>query len=65
MFNDDVKFILFDLVSRKHAKFMFRLRSFLDTRPSKSVLKKRGIFRERVFGCDLGELLHKTGDECK
>ena len=42
---------------------MVRLRSFLDTRPSKSLLKKKGILRERVFGCDIGELLHRTGED--
>jgi len=42
---------------------MVVLRSFLDTRPTKSALKKKGILRERVFGCDLGELLHRIGEE--
>ena len=41
------------------------LRSFLDTRPSKAHLKKKGILRERVFGCDLGELLHRTDEDSK
>jgi len=39
------------------------LRSFLANRPSKSQLKKKGILKERVFGCDLGELLHRTGED--
>ncbi|XP_076800556.1 uncharacterized protein LOC143445380 [Clavelina lepadiformis] len=50
-------------IARKHGKFMDFLRSFLDTRPSKAHLKQKGILRERVFGCDIGELLHRTGED--
>uniref|UniRef100_H2Z1M1 SH3 domain-containing protein n=1 Tax=Ciona savignyi TaxID=51511 RepID=H2Z1M1_CIOSA len=46
-----------------HGKFMDFLRSFLDNRPSKAHLKRKGILKERVFGCDLGELLHRTQEE--
>uniref|UniRef100_UPI00358E3990 rho GTPase-activating protein 32-like n=1 Tax=Myxine glutinosa TaxID=7769 RepID=UPI00358E3990 len=44
-------------VSRKHGKLRTFLRSFMRSRPSKQRLRQRGILRERVFGCDLGELL--------
>uniref|UniRef100_F6UEQ1 Uncharacterized LOC100177781 n=1 Tax=Ciona intestinalis TaxID=7719 RepID=F6UEQ1_CIOIN len=63
--SSDVKLtsITFITVARKHGKFMDFLRSFLDTRPSKAHLKRKGILKERVFGCDLGELLHRTEEE--
>ncbi|CAM9761360.1 unnamed protein product, partial [Lampetra fluviatilis] len=44
-------------VSKKHGKLITFLRSFMKSRPSKQRLKQRGILRERVFGCDLGEYL--------
>ncbi|KAG5268360.1 hypothetical protein AALO_G00211740 [Alosa alosa] len=50
-------------VSKKHGKLITFLRSFMKSRPSKQKLKQRGIFRERVFGCDLGEhLLNSAHD---
>ena len=39
------------------------LRSFILSRPTRGKLKKRGILRERVFGCDLGEHLLNSGNE--
>lgn len=51
------------LVAKKNGKIMDFLRSFLANRPTKAQLKKKGILKERVFGCDLGELLHRTGEE--
>ena len=39
------------------------LRSFILSRPARGKLKKRGILRERVFGCDLGEHLLNSGNE--
>jgi len=50
-------------IIQKHGKFMEMLRSFLDTRPSRALLRRKGILRERVFGCDLCELLHRTGEQ--
>ncbi|XP_060718283.1 rho GTPase-activating protein 33 isoform X1 [Tachysurus vachellii] len=44
-------------VSKKHGKLMGFLRAFMKSRPSKQKLKQRGILKERVFGCDLGEHL--------
>ena len=38
-------------------------RSFILSRPARGKLKKRGILRERVFGCDLGEHLLNSGNE--
>ncbi|XP_067085370.1 rho GTPase-activating protein 32 [Osmerus mordax] len=50
-------------VSKKHGKLITFLRSFMKSRPSKQKLKQRGILRERVFGCDLGEhLLNSAHD---
>ncbi|XP_069041200.1 rho GTPase-activating protein 33 isoform X2 [Lepisosteus oculatus] len=50
-------------VSRKHGKLMGFLRTFMKSRPSKQKLKQRGILKERVFGCDLGEHLLNSGSE--
>nr|CAB3222850.1 rho GTPase-activating protein 32-like [Phallusia mammillata] len=50
-------------IEKKNGKIMEFLRSFLANRPSKAQLKKKGILKERVFGCDLGELLHRTGED--
>uniref|UniRef100_UPI00358EA961 uncharacterized protein n=1 Tax=Myxine glutinosa TaxID=7769 RepID=UPI00358EA961 len=44
-------------MSRKHGKLLTFLRSFMRFCPSKQRLPQRGIVRESVFGCDLGELL--------
>ncbi|KAJ8368284.1 hypothetical protein SKAU_G00083120 [Synaphobranchus kaupii] len=50
-------------VSKKHGKLITFLRTFMKSRPSKQKLKQRGILRERVFGCDLGEhLLNSSHD---
>ncbi|XP_040287860.1 rho GTPase-activating protein 32 isoform X7 [Bufo bufo] len=35
----------------------------MKSRPSKQKLKQRGILRERVFGCDLGEHLLNSGQD--
>ena len=48
---------------RKHGKLITFFRSFILSRPTRGKLKKRGILRERVFGCDLGEHLLNTGQE--
>uniref|UniRef100_A0A8D0L3X1 Rho GTPase activating protein 33 n=1 Tax=Sphenodon punctatus TaxID=8508 RepID=A0A8D0L3X1_SPHPU len=45
----------------KHGKLIGFLRTFMKSRPSKQRLKQRGILRERVFGCDLGEHLMNSG----
>ncbi|XP_051575454.1 rho GTPase-activating protein 33-like [Myxocyprinus asiaticus] len=49
------------LVSKKHGKLMGFLRTFMKSRPTKQKLKQRGILKERVFGCDLGEHLLNSG----
>ncbi|TRY87689.1 hypothetical protein DNTS_021036 [Danionella cerebrum] len=50
-------------VSKKHGKLIMFLRTFVKSRPSKQKLKQRGILKERVFGCDLGEhLLNSSHD---
>ncbi len=38
-------------------------RSFILSRPTRGRLKKQGILRERVFGCDLSEHLVTTGQD--
>ncbi|XP_069460979.1 rho GTPase-activating protein 33 isoform X2 [Ambystoma mexicanum] len=48
-------------VSRKHGKLVGFLRTFMKSRPSKQRLKQRGILKERVFSCDLGEHLLNSG----
>ncbi|KAM3923358.1 rho GTPase-activating protein 32 [Leptodactylus fuscus] len=53
----------FSSVSRKHGKLITFLRTFMKSRPSKQKLKQRGILRERVFGCDLGEHLLNSGQD--
>ncbi|KAM3829288.1 rho GTPase-activating protein 33 [Vipera latastei] len=50
-------------VSKKHGKLIGFLRTFMKSRPSKQRLKQRGILRERVFGCDLGEHLKNSGSD--
>ncbi|XP_077402567.1 rho GTPase-activating protein 32 isoform X3 [Vanacampus margaritifer] len=50
-------------VSKKHGKLITFLRSFMKSRPTKQKLKQRGILRERVFGCDLGEHLLNSGHD--
>ncbi|XP_060114063.1 rho GTPase-activating protein 33 [Heteronotia binoei] len=50
-------------VSKKHGKLIGFLRTFMKSRPSKQRLKQRGILRERVFGCDLGEHLKNAGSD--
>ncbi|XP_051052984.1 rho GTPase-activating protein 32 isoform X2 [Phodopus roborovskii] len=50
-------------VSKKHGKLITFLRTFMKSRPTKQKLKQRGILRERVFGCDLGEHLLNSGFE--
>uniref|UniRef100_UPI00398F1EB5 rho GTPase-activating protein 33-like n=1 Tax=Pristiophorus japonicus TaxID=55135 RepID=UPI00398F1EB5 len=48
-------------VCKKHGKLMGLLLNFMKSRPSRQKLKQRGILRERVFGCDLGEHLLNSG----
>lgn len=52
-------------VSKKHGKLITFLRTFMKSRPTKQKLKQRGILKERVFGCDLGEHLLNSGFEGK
>ena len=44
-------------VLRKHGKLISFFRSFILSRPARGKLKKSGILKERVFGCDLSEHL--------
>uniref|UniRef100_G3P961 Rho GTPase activating protein 32a n=1 Tax=Gasterosteus aculeatus aculeatus TaxID=481459 RepID=G3P961_GASAC len=37
--------------------------TFMKSRPPPQKLRQRGILKERVFGCDLGEYLHNSGHE--
>ncbi|XP_056139271.1 rho GTPase-activating protein 32 [Lampris incognitus] len=50
-------------VCKKHGKLVTFLRSFMKSRPPPQKLRQRGILKERVFGCDLGEHLHNSGHE--
>ncbi len=50
-------------VLRKHGKLISFFRSFILSRPARGKLKKSGILKERVFGCDLSEHLLNTGSE--
>ncbi|KAM8853443.1 uncharacterized protein arhgap32a isoform 1-T1 [Synchiropus picturatus] len=47
-------------VCKKHGKLVTFLRTFMKSRPPPQKLRQRGILRERVFGCDLGEHLHNS-----
>jgi hypothetical protein len=44
-------------VRLKHGKLVTLLRSFFNTRPARIQLQSKGIIKQRVFGCDLGEHL--------
>lgn len=44
-------------VLRKHGKLIAFFRSFILSRPSRRRLKQSGIYKERVFSCDLSEHL--------
>ncbi|XP_062895029.1 rho GTPase-activating protein 33 isoform X1 [Mobula hypostoma] len=46
---------------KKQGTLMGYLLAFMKSRPSRLRLKQRGILRERVFGCDLGEHLLNSG----
>ena len=48
-------------VLRKHGKLISFFRSFILSRPTRGKLKKSGILKERVFGCDLSEHLLSAG----
>ncbi|CAH1796836.1 unnamed protein product [Owenia fusiformis] len=50
-------------VLRRRGKLISFLRNFFNTRPQRNALKRSGIVKERVFGCDLGEHLLNTGNE--
>ncbi|TMS07268.1 Rho GTPase-activating protein 32 [Larimichthys crocea] len=50
-------------VCKKHGKLVTFLRTFMKSRPPPQKLRQRGILKERVFGCDLGEHLHNSGHE--
>uniref|UniRef100_A0A8C7MH64 Rho GTPase activating protein 32a n=1 Tax=Oncorhynchus kisutch TaxID=8019 RepID=A0A8C7MH64_ONCKI len=50
-------------VCKKHGKLVTFLRSFMKSRPPPQRLRQRGILRERVFGCDLGEHLLNSGHD--
>ena len=51
------------VVLRKRGKLIVRLRAFFSSRPERSRLKRSGIVKERVFGCDLGEHLLNSGHD--
>uniref|UniRef100_A0A8C9EPC1 Rho GTPase activating protein 32 n=1 Tax=Pavo cristatus TaxID=9049 RepID=A0A8C9EPC1_PAVCR len=57
--------VSYQLMSKKHGKLITFLRSFMKSRPTKQKLKQRGILKERVFGCDLGEHLLNSGQDGK
>lgn len=50
-------------VLRKRGKLIVRLRAFFSSRPDRTRLKRSGIVKERVFGCDLGEHLLNSGHD--
>ena len=50
-------------VSSKHGKLIAFFRSFILSRPSRRRLKQSGIYKERVFSCDLGEHLLNSGQD--
>ncbi|XP_055712132.1 GTPase-activating protein CdGAPr isoform X3 [Phlebotomus papatasi] len=50
-------------VLRKHGKLIAFFRSFILSRPSRRRLKASGIYKERVFSCDLSEHLLNSGQD--
>jgi len=50
-------------ILRKSGKVVNFFRSFILSRPTRGKLKKDGILKERVFGCDLGEHLINTSKD--
>nr|XP_030730429.1 rho GTPase-activating protein 33 isoform X6 [Globicephala melas] len=50
-------------VPRPRGKLAGLLRTFMHSRPSRQRLRQRGILRQRVFGCDLGEHLSNSGQD--
>lgn len=50
-------------VLRKHGKLIAFFRSFILARPSRRRLKQSGIYKERVFSCDLSEHLLNSGQD--
>ena len=57
------KFVFIPSVLRKRGKLISFLRMFFTTRPTRTTLKRTGIVKERVFGCDLGEHLLNSGHD--
>ena len=55
-----LKHCLFKKVRLKHGKLITLLRSFFNTRPARNHLQSKGIIKQRVFACDLGEHLSNT-----
>ncbi len=47
-------------VLEKKGKVVSSLKASLDARPSRLTLKRAGIVKERLFGCDLGEHLQNV-----
>ena len=45
------------------SKVALLLRGFFGVRPPRSTLRRRGILKERLFGCDLGEHLMNSGEK--
>ena len=58
-------YIFLILVLRKRGKLISFLRMFFTNRPARNTLKRTGIVKERVFGCDLGEHLLNSGHDGK
>lgn len=52
-------------VRMKHGKLVTILRSFFTQRPARMHLQSKGIIKQRVFNCDLGEHLSNTGQNGK
>lgn len=50
-------------VLQKHGKLTAFFRSYILARPSRRSLKQSGIYKERVFSCDLSEHLLNSGQE--
>jgi len=55
---------LYVSVLRKRGKLISFLRTFFSSRPARTQLRRTGIMRERVFGCDLGEHLLNSEHSC-
>ena len=55
-----LEFILSITARLRHESMISLLRTFFSSRPSRNQLQSKGILKQRVFACDLGEHLSNS-----